>query len=63
MIDPCVGKIPWRRAWQPTQHSGLENPKGCTVHVAAESDTTERPSLSLSLPSESPGKPWGTWTL
>ena len=24
--DPWVGKIPWRRAWQPTQYSFLENP-------------------------------------
>ena len=23
---PWVGKIPWRRAWQPLQYSCLENP-------------------------------------
>ena len=23
---PWVGKIPWRRAWQPLQYSRLENP-------------------------------------
>jgi hypothetical protein len=25
-FDPWVGKIPWRRAWQPTPYSCLENP-------------------------------------
>ena len=25
-FDPQVGKIPWRRAWQPTQNFCLENP-------------------------------------
>ena len=25
-FNPWVGKIPWRRAWQPTQYSCLENP-------------------------------------
>ena len=24
--DPGVGKLPWRRKWQPLQHSCLENP-------------------------------------
>ena len=24
-FDPQVGKIPWRRKWQPTQYSCLEN--------------------------------------
>ena len=27
-FNPWVGKIPWRRAWQPLQHSFLENPCG-----------------------------------
>ena len=30
-FDPWVGKIPWRRAWQPPpalQYSCLENPHG-----------------------------------
>ena len=27
-FDPWVGKIPWRRAWQPIQYSCLENPHG-----------------------------------
>ena len=26
MRETWVGKIPWRRAWQPTQYSCLENP-------------------------------------
>ena len=26
VLDPWVGKIPWRRAWQPLQYSCLENP-------------------------------------
>ena len=25
-LDPWIGKIPWRRAWQPLQYSCLENP-------------------------------------
>ena len=25
-FDPWVGKIPWRRAWHPLQHSCLEDP-------------------------------------
>ena len=27
-FDHCIGKIPWRRAWQPLQYSYLENPHG-----------------------------------
>ena len=32
-LDPWVGKIPWRRAWQHFQYSCLENPHGqrCVV--------------------------------
>ena len=45
-FNPWVGKIPWRRAWQPLQCSNLENPldKGtwqATVHGVTESDMTE----------------------
>ena len=25
-FDPWIGKIPWRRKWQPLQYSCLENP-------------------------------------
>ena len=43
-FDPWVGKISWRRAWQPTQYSCLENPMDrgawwATVHGVTESWT------------------------
>ena len=50
-FDPWVGKIPWRRAWQPTpifQYSCLENPHGqrslmgCSQWGCEELDMTER---------------------
>ena len=56
-FDPWVGKMPWRRAWQPTpvflpgESHGQEERGGLqslgpqrvrTVHRVAESDTTER---------------------
>ena len=46
-FDPWVGKIPWRRAWQPTLVFLLENPMDrgalwATVHGVAELETTER---------------------
>ena len=42
-FDPWLGKIPWRRAWQPTPYSCLENPMDrgvgrAAVHGAAQSD-------------------------
>ena len=54
-VDPWVGKIPRRRAWQPTPVSlpgdsygqrslAGYNPKGCK-----ESDMTERPSTASRL--------------
>ena len=51
-FDPWVGKIPWRRAWQPPPNSCLENPMDrgawwATVHsVTRESDMTEQLTLS-----------------
>ena len=43
-FEPWVGKIPWRRKWQPLQQSCLGNPMDrgawrATVHAAAESWT------------------------
>ena len=43
-FDPWVGKIPWRRKWQPAQYSCLENPidRGAwqaAVHRVAKSQT------------------------
>ena len=49
-FDPWVGKIPWRRAWQPTavfwpgEFQELYSPWGCK-----ESDRTERLSLHRGL--------------
>ena len=45
-FDPWVGKIPWRRAWQPTPVSSPENPvdrgaSWATVRGVAEWDTAE----------------------
>ena len=43
-FDPWVGKIPWRRAWQPTPYSCLENPMDrgawlATAHKVTQSRT------------------------
>ena len=43
-FDPWVGKIPWRRKWQPLQDSCLENPMDrgawrATVQGVAKSQT------------------------
>ena len=46
-FDPWVGKIPQRRAWQPTPvFLSMENPMDrgtwqATVHRVTQSDTTE----------------------
>ena len=51
-FDPWVGKMPWRRAWQPLQYSCLETPHGqrslacCGPWFCKESDTTERLSTA-----------------
>ena len=44
---PGLGRVPWRRAWQPTHCSCLESPMDrgawrATAHMLAELDTTER---------------------
>ena len=47
-FDPCVGKIPWRRAWQPTpvflpgKSHGQRSLVGYSPWGRKESDTTER---------------------
>ena len=43
-FDPWDGKIPWRRVWQPTPYSCLENPMDrgawqATVHWVTQSQT------------------------
>ena len=44
VLDPWIGKFPWRRRWQPTpvflpgESLGQRNLAGATVHGVAESD-------------------------
>ena len=42
-FNPWVGKIPWRRKWQPTPVflPGDSSLVGCSTHGRKESDTTE----------------------
>ena len=47
---PGFGRSPGEGKGYPLQYSGLENSMDCIVCGVAESDTTERLSLSLSLP-------------
>ena len=49
-FHPWVGKILWRRAWQPTPVShGQKRPVGYSSWGWEESDMAERLTLSLSL--------------
>ena len=54
MFGPWVGKIPWRRKWQPTpvflprESHGQKNLAGNSPQGHKESDTTEQLTLSLS---------------
>ena len=66
-FDPWAGKIPWRRAWQPTlifspgESHGQRSLVGYSPWVRRESDTTER-SVAHQAPSVhgySPGKNTG----
>ena len=47
-FDPWIGKIPWRRKWQPTpvflpgKFHGQRSLAGYTVHGFADSDITEQ---------------------
>ena len=60
-FDPWVGKISWRRKWQPTQVSfpgkshGQRSLVGCSPWSHKESGTTERLTLPYLL--RNPG-PW-----
>ena len=52
-FDPWVGKIPWRRAWQPTpvflpgESQGHRSLEDCCPKRHKESDTTEHSSSNL----------------
>ena len=53
-VPPCVGKIPWRRAWQftpvflPGESHGQRNLAGCSPWGRKKSDTTEQLSTAQS---------------
>ena len=56
-FDPWVGKIPWRRAWQPLQHPRMRNlmdrgASWASVYGAAKLDMTEH-----MLAGSGPGSP------
>ena len=61
-FDPWLGKVPWRRKWQPTPYSCLENPMDrgawwATAHgVATELETT---SLLINNNPPQPAVTWG----
>ena len=64
-FDPWVGKVPWRRKWQPTpvflpgESHGQRNLTDYSPWGHKELDTTERLTLSLSLPgAKHHAKPW-----
>ena len=46
-FNPWVGKVPWRKEWQPTlvflpgEFHGQKNLASYTVHVVAKPDMTE----------------------
>ena len=40
-FDPRVGKIPWRRKWQPGESHGQRSLSGCSPRGHKKSDTTE----------------------
>ena len=71
-LYPWVGRISWRRKWQPTQSSCLENPMDggawwATAYGDAESDMTERLHFLFFLLGLTPCKPhfffisWFLW--
>ena len=59
MRETWVGKIPWRRAWQPTPVFLPENPmdrRAYSPRGRKESDTTERLSTAQALKRSSPSR-------
>ena len=54
-LDPCVGKIPWRRAWQPTpvflpgESHGQRSLAGYSQWGRKESDMTDGLSTAQRL--------------
>ena len=65
-FDPWAGKIPWRRKWQPTPESCLENSMDrgtwqATIHGAAESDTTKHTHAHLTWASTDSGTGGRSW--
>ena len=55
--ETCVRSLGWEDPLEKgtaMQHSGLENSMDCIVHGVAESDTTERLSLSYISSLQSP---------
>ena len=42
---PELGRSPGKRAWQPLQYFGLENPKDRGTHGVTESDMTEHAGM------------------
>ena len=53
-FNPCVGKIPWRKKWQPIPYSCLKNPidRGAwqaTVHRVTKSQTRLKTHVLLLL--------------
>ena len=57
-----VGKIPWRRKWQPTPVSfsgkfhGQRSPVGCTLWGHRESDTTQQLSIQTNFKEKADAK-------
>ena len=55
LIDPCVRKIPWRRAWQPTpvflpgESHGQRSLAGYSPWGHKETDTTEAIQHTLTV--------------
>ena len=66
MFDPWVGKLPWRRKWQPTpvflpgEFHGQRSLAGYSPWCCKESDTTEW--LTLSLPWKHSLSVYSTWS-